>query len=78
MLDSKWWEGPRWLKSNREQRPANEINCEPKDVILKKRKSELLNVNISEELVPWVHVEESKLSKLSSDDIKNAERVLIR
>ncbi|GFX28077.1 integrase catalytic domain-containing protein [Trichonephila clavipes] len=52
MLDSKWWEGPRWLKNNREQWPANEINCEPKDVILEKRKSELVNVNISEELVP--------------------------
>ncbi|GFW91382.1 integrase_H2C2 domain-containing protein [Trichonephila clavipes] len=58
--------------------PANEINCEPKDVILEKRKSELVNVNISEELVPWVHVEKRKLSKLSSDDIENAERVLIR
>ncbi|GFW58291.1 integrase_H2C2 domain-containing protein [Trichonephila clavipes] len=78
MLDSKWWEGPLWLKNNREQWPANEINCEPKDVILEKRKSELVNVNISEELVPWVHVEERKLSELSSDDIENAERVLIR
>ncbi|GFW89555.1 DUF5641 domain-containing protein [Trichonephila clavipes] len=45
MLDSKWWEGPRWLKNNREQWPANEINCEPKDVILEKRKSELVKVN---------------------------------
>ncbi|GFW84042.1 DUF5641 domain-containing protein [Trichonephila clavipes] len=104
MLDSKWWEGPRWLRNNREQWPANEINCEPKDVILEKRKSELVNVNISEELVPWyavrfskynsivrlmgwilrfinnsrVHVEERELSELSSDDIENAERVLIR
>ncbi|GFW16722.1 integrase_H2C2 domain-containing protein [Trichonephila clavipes] len=76
MLDSKWWEEPRWLKNNREQWPANEINCKPKDVILEKRKSELVNVNISEELVPWV--EERKLSELSSDDIENAERVLIR
>ncbi|GFW85325.1 integrase_H2C2 domain-containing protein [Trichonephila clavipes] len=78
MLDSKWWEGPRWLKNNREQWPANEINCEPKDVILEKRKSELVNVNISEDLVPWVHVEERKLSELSSDDMENSERVLIR
>ncbi|GFV54898.1 integrase_H2C2 domain-containing protein [Trichonephila clavipes] len=78
MLDSKWWEGPRWLKNNKEQWPANEIICEPKDIILDKRKSELVNVNISEELVPWVHVEERKLSELSSDDIENAERVLIR
>ncbi|GFW29287.1 uncharacterized protein TNCV_742291 [Trichonephila clavipes] len=104
MLDSKWWEGPRWLKNNREQWPANEINCEPKDGILEKRKSELVNVNISEELVPWyavrfskynsivrlmgwilrlinnsrVHVEERKLSELSSDDIENAKMVLIR
>ncbi|GFW98923.1 DUF5641 domain-containing protein [Trichonephila clavipes] len=59
---------------------SGEINnsCEPKDVILEKRKSELVNVNISEELVLWVHVEERKLSELSSDDIENAERVLIR
>ncbi|GFT50131.1 integrase catalytic domain-containing protein [Trichonephila clavipes] len=42
-----------------------------------KRKSELVNVNISEELVPWVHVEEETF-ELSSDDIENAERVLIR
>ncbi|GFX64169.1 DUF1758 domain-containing protein [Trichonephila clavipes] len=39
MLDSKWWEGPRWLRNNREQWPANEINCEPKDVILEKKGS---------------------------------------
>ncbi|GFX42562.1 integrase catalytic domain-containing protein [Trichonephila clavipes] len=25
MLDSKWWEGPRWLRNNREQWPANKI-----------------------------------------------------
>ncbi|GFY11232.1 uncharacterized protein TNCV_4472181 [Trichonephila clavipes] len=37
MLDSKWWEGPRWLRNNREQWPANKINCEPKDVILEKK-----------------------------------------
>ncbi|XP_055947035.1 uncharacterized protein LOC129980679 [Argiope bruennichi] len=104
MLDSKWWEGPQWLKKSREQWPASEINCEPKDVILEKRKSELVNVNISEEVVPWyavrfskynsivrlmgwilrfinnsrVPVEERKLSKLSSDDIEKAEKVLIR
>ncbi|XP_055932015.1 uncharacterized protein LOC129962291 [Argiope bruennichi] len=104
MLDSKWWEGPQWLKKSRGQWPASEINCEPKDVILEKRKSELVNVNISEEVVPWyavrfskynsivrlmgwilrfinnsrVPVEERKLSKLSSDDIEKAERVLIR
>ncbi|GFV98841.1 uncharacterized protein TNCV_2913581 [Trichonephila clavipes] len=37
MLDSKWWEGRRWLRNNKEQWPANEINCEPKDVIFGKR-----------------------------------------
>ncbi|GFV20204.1 integrase catalytic domain-containing protein [Trichonephila clavipes] len=66
------------IKKNREQWSANEINCEPKVVILEKRKSELVNLNISEELVPWIQVEERKLSELSSDDIENAERVLIR
>ncbi|GFV63500.1 uncharacterized protein TNCV_1551631 [Trichonephila clavipes] len=76
MLDSKWWEGPRWLRNNREQWPANKIvNLR---MLFWKRKSELVNVNISEELVPWVHVEERELSELSSDDIENAERVLIR
>ncbi|GFX36198.1 integrase catalytic domain-containing protein [Trichonephila clavipes] len=64
MLDSKWWEGPRWLKNTRKQRTANEINCEPKDVILEKRKSELVNVNISEELVPWYAVRFSKYNSI--------------
>ncbi|GFY21395.1 uncharacterized protein TNCV_3994391 [Trichonephila clavipes] len=39
MLDSKWWEGPRWLKKNREQWPANEIKCEHKDAILEKKEN---------------------------------------
>ncbi|GFU53957.1 integrase catalytic domain-containing protein [Trichonephila clavipes] len=72
MLDSKWWEGPRWLKNNREQWPANEINCEPKDVILEKKKSELVNVNISEELVPCSNSPMSEPVSLPADRVKDA------
>ncbi|GFX58508.1 integrase catalytic domain-containing protein [Trichonephila clavipes] len=73
MLDSKWWEGPRWLRNNREQWPANKINCEPKDVIFgKKRKSELVNVNISEELVPCSNSPMSEPVSLPADRVKDA------
>ncbi|GFV86730.1 DUF5641 domain-containing protein [Trichonephila clavipes] len=72
MLDSKWWEGPRWLRNNREQWPANKINCEPKDVILEKRKSELVNVNISEELVPCSNSPMSEPVSLPADRVKDA------
>ncbi|GFV65157.1 DUF5641 domain-containing protein [Trichonephila clavipes] len=73
MLDSKMVGGTSMVKkNNREQWPANEINCEPKDVILEKRKSELVNVNISEELVPCSNSPMSEPVSLPADRVKDA------
>ncbi|GFY63039.1 integrase catalytic domain-containing protein [Trichonephila inaurata madagascariensis] len=55
MLESKWWEGPLWLKSS-EDWPAKELTCEPREVISETRKSELVNVNVFEESIPWYAV----------------------
>ncbi|GFY51405.1 DUF5641 domain-containing protein [Trichonephila inaurata madagascariensis] len=56
MLESKWWEGPLWLKSSEEDWPAKELTCEPREVISETRKSELVNVNVFEESIPWYAV----------------------
>ncbi|GFY53843.1 hypothetical protein TNIN_362311 [Trichonephila inaurata madagascariensis] len=55
MLESKWWEGPLWLKSS-EDWPAKELTCEPSEIISETRKSELVNVNVFEESIPWYAV----------------------
>ncbi|GFY67247.1 DUF5641 domain-containing protein [Trichonephila inaurata madagascariensis] len=56
MLESKWWEGPLWLKSSEEDWPAKELTCEPREVISETRKSELVNVNVFEESISWYAV----------------------
>ncbi|GFY54134.1 hypothetical protein TNIN_47911, partial [Trichonephila inaurata madagascariensis] len=45
--------GPLWLKSSEEDWPAEELTCEPREVISETRKSELVNVNVFEESIPW-------------------------
>ncbi|GBM92583.1 hypothetical protein AVEN_39897-1 [Araneus ventricosus] len=53
MLNSKWWEDPSWLKENPESWPVSDIICQPKEVDIEKRKSKLLNMNLTEDTPPW-------------------------
>ncbi|GBM08755.1 hypothetical protein AVEN_149072-1 [Araneus ventricosus] len=53
MLNSKWWEGPSWLKENPESWPVSDIICQPKEVDIEKRKSKLVNMNLTEDTHPW-------------------------
>ncbi|GBN28275.1 hypothetical protein AVEN_260534-1 [Araneus ventricosus] len=53
MLNSKWWEGPSWLKENPESCPVSDIICQPKEVDIEKRKSKLVNMNLTEDTPPW-------------------------
>ncbi|GBM79751.1 hypothetical protein AVEN_164489-1 [Araneus ventricosus] len=53
MLNSKWWEGPSWLKENPESWPVRDIICQPKEVDIEKRKSKLVNMNLTEDTPPW-------------------------
>ncbi|GBN80687.1 hypothetical protein AVEN_98459-1 [Araneus ventricosus] len=53
MLNSKWWEGPSWLKENPESWPVSDIICQPKEVDIEKRKSQLVNMNLTEDTHPW-------------------------
>ncbi|GBM05529.1 hypothetical protein AVEN_94803-1 [Araneus ventricosus] len=48
MLNSKWWEGPSWLKENPESWPIGDIICQPNEVDIEKRKSKLVNMNLTE------------------------------
>ncbi|GBN01197.1 hypothetical protein AVEN_82040-1 [Araneus ventricosus] len=52
MLNSKWWEGPSWLKENPESWPVSAIICQPKEVDIEKRKSKLVNMNLTEDTPP--------------------------
>ncbi|GBM08980.1 hypothetical protein AVEN_57505-1 [Araneus ventricosus] len=37
ILNSKWWEGPSWLKNNPESWPVSDIICQPNEVDIEKR-----------------------------------------
>ncbi|GBN38585.1 hypothetical protein AVEN_110870-1 [Araneus ventricosus] len=49
MLNSKWWEGPSWLKENPEFWLFSEIISQPNEVDIEKRKSKLVNMNLTED-----------------------------
>ncbi|GBM58523.1 hypothetical protein AVEN_268601-1 [Araneus ventricosus] len=49
MLNSKWWEGPSWLKENPVSWPVIDIVCQPNEVDIEKRKSKLVNMNLTED-----------------------------
>ncbi|GBN00639.1 hypothetical protein AVEN_44586-1, partial [Araneus ventricosus] len=53
MLNSKWWEGPSWLKENTESWPVSDIICQPKEVDIEKRKNKLVNMNLTEDTPLW-------------------------
>ncbi|GFU08887.1 integrase catalytic domain-containing protein [Trichonephila clavipes] len=47
MLNSKWWEGPSWLKQNSEYWPDGEISCEPQEVNVERKKTKNANVDLA-------------------------------
>ncbi|GFU55540.1 integrase catalytic domain-containing protein [Trichonephila clavipes] len=47
MLNSKWWEGPSWLKQNSEYWPDGEIGCEPQEVNVERKKTKNANVDLA-------------------------------
>ncbi|GFY15434.1 integrase catalytic domain-containing protein [Trichonephila clavipes] len=47
MLNSRWWEGPSWLKQNSEYWPDGEISCEPQEVNVERKKTKNANVDLA-------------------------------
>ncbi|GFW48320.1 integrase catalytic domain-containing protein [Trichonephila clavipes] len=52
MLNSKWWEGPSWLKQNSEYWPDGEISCEPEEVNVERKKTKNANVDLANDTPP--------------------------
>ncbi|GFS97239.1 uncharacterized protein NPIL_72611 [Nephila pilipes] len=49
MLNSKWWKGPIWLKENPESWPVSEVNSQPSEVDIERRKCKIVNMNLTED-----------------------------
>ncbi|GFU01329.1 integrase_H2C2 domain-containing protein, partial [Nephila pilipes] len=49
MLNSKWWEGPIWLKENPESWPVSEVSSQPSEVDFERRKCKIVNMNQTED-----------------------------
>ncbi|GFY04932.1 integrase catalytic domain-containing protein [Trichonephila clavipes] len=47
MLNSRWWEGPSWLKQNSEYWPDGEISCEPQEVNVERKKTKNAYVDLA-------------------------------
>ncbi|GFY32935.1 DUF1758 domain-containing protein [Trichonephila clavipes] len=56
MLNSRWWEGPSWLKQNSEYWPDGEISCEPQEVNVERKKTKNANVDLANDAPPCLYV----------------------
>lgn len=51
LYESKWWEGPAWLRESCENWPVNELSC-PSEVEIERRRVRLCNIDVRED-TPW-------------------------
>ncbi|GFT59420.1 uncharacterized protein TNCV_1750931 [Trichonephila clavipes] len=56
MLNSRWWEGPSWLKQNSEYWPDGEIGCEPQEVNIERKKTKNATVDLANDAPPCLYV----------------------
>ncbi|GFY65829.1 integrase catalytic domain-containing protein [Trichonephila inaurata madagascariensis] len=74
MLNSRWWEGPSWLKQNSKYWPDGEISCEPQEVNVERKKTKNANVDLANDAPPLLifyhalHLE--LVNALSSDALR--------
>ncbi|GFT13855.1 integrase_H2C2 domain-containing protein [Nephila pilipes] len=64
MLNSKWWEGPIWLKENPESWPVSEVSSQPSEVDNEMRKCKIVNMNLTEDTHPWYAERASDYDKM--------------
>ncbi|GFT06649.1 integrase catalytic domain-containing protein [Trichonephila clavipes] len=64
MLNSKWWEGPSWLKQNSEYWPDGEISCEPQEVNVERKKTKIANVDLANDAPPLLICNVSDYDKM--------------
>ncbi|GFS68278.1 DUF5641 domain-containing protein [Trichonephila clavipes] len=64
MLNSKWWEGPSWLKQNSEYWPDGEISCEPQEVNVERKKTKNANVDLANDAPPLLICNVSDYDKM--------------
>ncbi|GFW85121.1 integrase catalytic domain-containing protein [Trichonephila clavipes] len=64
MLNSRWWEGPSWLKQNSEYWPDGEISCEPQEVNVERKKTKNANVDLANDTPPLLICNVSDYDKM--------------
>ncbi|GFW16694.1 integrase catalytic domain-containing protein [Trichonephila clavipes] len=64
MLNSRWWEGPSWLKQNSEYWPDGEISCEPQEVNVERKKTKNVNVDLANDAPPLLICNVSDYDKM--------------
>ncbi|GFW56201.1 integrase catalytic domain-containing protein [Trichonephila clavipes] len=64
MLNSRWWEGPSWLKQNSEYWPDGEISCEPQEVNVERKKTKNANVDLANDAPPLLICNVSDYDKM--------------
>ncbi|GFT74612.1 DUF5641 domain-containing protein [Nephila pilipes] len=64
MLNSKWWEGPIWLKETPESWSVSEVSSQPSEVDIERRKCKIVNMNLTEDTPPWYAERASDYDKM--------------
>ncbi|GFX08136.1 uncharacterized protein TNCV_4783511 [Trichonephila clavipes] len=64
MLNSRWWEGPSWLKQNPEYWPDGEIGCEPQEVNIERKITKNATVDLANDAPPLLICNVSDYDKM--------------
>ncbi|XP_054720734.1 uncharacterized protein LOC129230361 [Uloborus diversus] len=62
-LDSKWWEGPTWLKLAPEKWPPSEVDCKPKEVDVERKRIKITTIDLNQDAPFWPPIKISSYEK---------------
>ncbi|GFW47307.1 integrase catalytic domain-containing protein [Trichonephila clavipes] len=71
LVESHWWEGPLWLVESPDTWPITKLpDYDTSEISLERKKVRLCNLNLSEEMLPWIKGGRRTVRKIWNDCVK--------